>query len=38
QVRVVAIANHHTIDHDFSKATYKMADLGEFWQWVESQL
>ncbi|MEL0633310.1 HAD family phosphatase [Pseudoalteromonas carrageenovora] len=35
---VVAIANSHTRDHDFSQATYKMSDLGEFWQWVESQL
>jgi len=35
---VVAIANSHTQDHDFSQATYKMSDLGEFWQWVESQL
>lgn len=35
---VVAIANSHTQDHDFSRATYKMSDLGEFWQWVESQL
>jgi len=35
---VVAIANSHTRDHDFSQATDKMSDLGEFWQRVESQL
>lgn len=37
-VHVVAIANHHTVDHDFSKATYRMKNLDEFWQWVQSQL
>jgi HAD superfamily hydrolase (TIGR01509 family) len=37
-LRVVAIANSHTKDHDFSKATHCMGDLDEFWQWVQSQL
>ncbi|WP_282131230.1 HAD family hydrolase [Pseudoalteromonas aliena] len=37
-LRVVAIANKHTQSHDFSHATYCMNNLGEFWQWVQSQL
>jgi beta-phosphoglucomutase len=37
-VDVVAIANHHTVTHDFSKATYRMKNLAEFWHWLQSQL
>ncbi|TMN94091.1 HAD family phosphatase [Pseudoalteromonas sp. S558] len=37
-LRVVAIANKHTQSHDFSHSTYCMNNLGEFWQWVQSQL
>jgi HAD superfamily hydrolase (TIGR01509 family) len=37
-LRVVAIANSHTQEHDFSQATYRMNNLDEFWQWVQSQL
>lgn len=35
---VVAIANKHTEQHDFSKATQQMDNLEEFWQWLQSQL
>lgn len=35
---VVAIANKHTQEHDFSKATQQMQSLEEFWQWLQSQL
>ncbi|ATD02574.1 MULTISPECIES: HAD family phosphatase [Pseudoalteromonas] len=35
---VVAIANKHTEQHDFSKATQQMHNLEEFWQWLQSQL
>ena len=35
-LRVVAIANSHTKDHDFSQATYQMSNLDEFWQWAQS--
>lgn len=37
-VNVVAIANNHTQHQDFSGATHQMTDLGEFWQWLKSQL
>ncbi|MBB1371518.1 MULTISPECIES: HAD family phosphatase [unclassified Pseudoalteromonas] len=37
-VSVVAIANSHTQNHDFSQASYRMDDLQEFWQWLQSQL
>jgi beta-phosphoglucomutase len=37
-VPVVAIANSHTQQHDFSRATRQMNNLAEFWQWLQSQL
>jgi HAD superfamily hydrolase (TIGR01509 family) len=38
QVSVVAIANAHTRNHNFSTANYTMTNLDDFWQWVASQL
>lgn len=35
---VVAIANKHTQEHDFSKAIQQMQSLEEFLQWLQSQL
>ena len=35
---VVAIANKHTQEHDFSKATQQMQSFEEFWHWLQSQL
>jgi HAD superfamily hydrolase (TIGR01509 family) len=35
---VVAIANSHTKNHNFTHATYCMSNLDEFWQWVQTQL
>lgn len=35
---VIAIANKHTQEHDFSKATQQMQSFEEFWHWLQSQL
>lgn len=37
-VAVMAIANQHTLDHDFSKATQCFDNLQALWQWVQTKL
>ena len=37
-VAVVAIPNRHTLSHDLSLASYRMDNLQQFWQWVQTKL
>ncbi|NMR26932.1 HAD family phosphatase [Pseudoalteromonas sp. NEC-BIFX-2020_015] len=38
QVRVMAIPNKHTLNHDLSKATVRFENLQQLWQWVQIKL